>query len=233
MSSVFCFQQQHGDLSPEVTDAPQGAVHLTTTKADFKAPYTSSDDDGVNDEKARKNEQQRSLVSASPLAPRGGRKTRFHFRTKEVDQEALCKCGQGFSCHVFTVRTEYLLVILILSVVLEVEVAQVVAVLGLGDHADVVAEQLLLEELLGQVLEVALGEGDLGGHGDHGVITLNGDVVAEDTGLAVDLDSVLQELLESGSVENLICDWLGAVDGELLNLLLGSGLGGLPNIMLE
>jgi hypothetical protein len=60
----------------------------------------------------------------------------------------------------------------------------------------------LLQELLGEVLEVPLREGD--GRGDRelaGSLTLELDVLAELAGLALDLDVVHQELLVRGSVE--------------------------------
>jgi len=41
------------------------------------------------------------------------------------------------------------------------------------------------------------------------------DLVAEVTGSALDLDLVVKELLESRKVEDLVRDWLGAVDGVL------------------
>lgn len=41
------------------------------------------------------------------------------------------------------------------------------------------------------------------------------DHVAEVAGAALDLDAVVEELLESGGVEDLVVDGLGAVDDEL------------------
>lgn len=40
----------------------------------------------------------------------------------------------------------------------------------------------------------------------------DGDVVAEVVGAALDLDAVVQELLESGQVEDLVADGLAGVD---------------------
>jgi len=61
---------------------------------------------------------------------------------------------------------------------------------------------VLLEELLGEVLEVALREGD--GRGDRELartLTLELDVVAELASLALDLDVVDEELLVRSGVE--------------------------------
>ena len=59
---------------------------------------------------------------------------------------------------------------------------------------EVVAELLLLEVLLGEVLEVPLGEGGLGGDVDLGLVAGDGHGIAENANLAVDLDPVVEEL---------------------------------------
>ena len=48
----------------------------------------------------------------------------------------------------------------------------------------------------------------------------DGDRVAEVAGAAIDLDAVVQELLKRLDVEDLVVDWLRAVDDELLRDLL-------------
>ncbi len=47
-------------------------------------------------------------------------------------------------------------------VIVDVEELELVLVLVGGDDTEILAKVLLLEVLLGQVLEVSLGEGDLG-----------------------------------------------------------------------
>ena len=55
---------------------------------------------------------------------------------------------------------------------------------------------MLLEELLGEVLEVTLGELLVGGDGDLGVIgTSNGHLIGETTSATLDLDAIVKELL--------------------------------------
>lgn len=55
---------------------------------------------------------------------------------------------------------------------------------------------MLLQELLGEVLEVALREGSGGDNGDLGVVaTGDSDGFTEVVGAAADLDAVVQELL--------------------------------------
>lgn len=140
----------------------------------------------------------------------------------------------------------HLLVILIRLVVDNVEEAELVHTLGGGDDAEPVTELLLLEELLGavytvsicfqrpsscsfnskdaqnvQVLQVAAGELLVSDDLDL-AITLLGDLddVAKVAGAALNLDAVVEELLESLDVEDLVVDGLRAVDDELLGDLL-------------
>lgn len=92
---------------------------------------------------------------------------------------------------------------------------------------EVITELLLLEVLLGQVLQVSLGEGELGGDADLGLVSGEGDLGAEVSGLAVHLDLVVQELLEAGNIKDGIGHRGAAVNHELGNGgLLGALLGG-------
>ena len=79
---------------------------------------------------------------------------------------------------------------------MDVEVAELVGGLVGRDDVEVVTELLLLEVLLGEVLEVALGERGLGNDVEAVLVAGDDDGVTEDTGLAVDLDAVVEELLE-------------------------------------
>lgn len=82
---------------------------------------------------------------------------------------------------------------------------------------------MLLEELLGKVLEVTLGELLVGGDGDLGVITTDdGDLIGQTTSAALDLDAIVEELLESRGIENLVTGGAGAVDDELVGDLLAN-----------
>ncbi len=89
-----------------------------------------------------------------------------------------------------------------------------------------ITQLLLLEVFLGEVLQVSLGERKLSSNNDLGLVTGDGDFGSEFTGFAVDLDSVVKELLERGRVEDLVLNWLPAVNGELGDGLLGSLLDG-------
>lgn len=107
----------------------------------------------------------------------------------------------------------------------DVEVAQLVGLLVASDDVEPVTELVLLQELLGQVLEIALGvgnshtgDGDLGARG----ITADRNGVSELTGLAIDLELVVEEVLEGSGVEDGILDGAAAVDDELAGLLASS-----------
>ncbi len=134
-----------------------------------------------------------------------------------------------------------LLLILLGLVVDDVEEAELVNTLGGGDDTEPVTELLLLEELLGtermlvmrsvvmghghatprrwyiQILEVSARELLVSDNLDLALANLRDlDDVTKVTGAAVNLDLVLEELLESGDVEDLVRRWLGSVDDELL-----------------
>ena len=106
-----------------------------------------------------------------------------------------------------------------LLLVLDVEVLERVGVLALGEDADPVTQVLLLEELLRQVLEVALAVGhrrrdaqDVFGERDL-------DLVGQLALAAVELRVLLEELLEALDqlgAEDAIGSGDGAVDLEVL-----------------
>lgn len=109
-----------------------------------------------------------------------------------------------------------LLLILLVLVANDVVEAELVDTLGGGDDTEPVTELLLLEELLGQVLEVATGELLVGDDLDLAVVEVgDGDGLAEVTGAAVNLDAGLEEGGEGRWVEDLVVGWLRSVDDVL------------------
>ena len=107
--------------------------------------------------------------------------------------------------------------VLILIVLLDVVVAELIAVLARRDDPQPVAERLLLEVSLRQVLEVALGEAHVGSHGQLLVLGVDADLLAQLARLAVDLDVLCEELLEVLDVlvvKDAVAGRLGVVDGE-------------------
>ena len=81
-----------------------------------------------------------------------------------------------------------------------------------------ITQLLGLQVLLGQVLQVALAVSMIASLDNNLVtsaVTADGDGAAELTGLAVDLETVMQEVLEGSNVEDGIGGRTSAVDGEL------------------
>ena len=70
---------------------------------------------------------------------------------------------------------------------------------------------------IGWHLEVTLGERKFGGDEDLALLTLDGDLVSEVSGLAVHLDALLEEGLEVGTSvdQKAILEWDSVVDREL------------------
>ena len=134
----------------------------------------------------------------------------------------------------------HLSLLLNVLVLVDLEVAERVGVVGGSDDAEEVLKVVLLEVLLGEVLEVTLREGDRRGEdklvawgelvvldGSKNGLTVvgNGDEVTKLAGLAVDLDAVVKELLESRTVEDVVGRGDRVVNVELVEGLASSGLG--------
>merc|ERR1719384_94458 len=99
--------------------------------------------------------------------------------------------------------------------IVDLEVSELVAVLGGSNNAEPIPQVVLLQVLLGQVLQVPLGEGGGGSQADLVLLPDQGDLLAEVVGLASDLDPLVQVLLEVLAVHDAVLDGVGAVDGEL------------------
>merc|ERR1719219_2103264 len=113
-----------------------------------------------------------------------------------------------------------ILVLVIRLLIVDLEVSQLVAVLGAGDHTEPVPRVVLLQILLGEVLQVSLGEGDVGGEGQLGLLSLHGKLLAKVAGLAGNLDAILEIFLEISAVHDSILDWVSTVNEELDLVLL-------------
>lgn len=97
---------------------------------------------------------------------------------------------------------------------------------GLGrDESDPVSQLVLLQVLLGQVLQVLTRELGGGNNSNNGTIFFNSDGITQVTDVTFDLDVVDQVLSVRSWVENTVFGWGRNVDGESLgNLLLSRGL---------
>lgn len=109
------------------------------------------------------------------------------------------------------------LVLVLLSIISNnVEELEAVLALGGADHTQPVTELLLLEELLGQVLEVATAEVLVCDDLNLAITDVgDGDILAEVSGATINLDALLEEGSESGGVEDAILGGLLGVDDEL------------------
>jgi hypothetical protein len=80
---------------------------------------------------------------------------------------------------------------------------------------------LLLEVLLGEVLEISLAEGDIGLQNDVLAVFAHSDLVAQVAGLVINLYSLSEEALEVVHDNDVVLNGESAVDQELqVNFLL-------------
>lgn len=79
-------------------------------------------------------------------------------------------------------------------ILVNVEVTELISVLGRGNNVHEIAQLVLFQELLGQVLEVTFAEVDVSEDGDFAAVALDFDGGAELTGFTVDLELVVQEV---------------------------------------
>jgi len=112
-----------------------------------------------------------------------------------------------------------LLVILLLIVTNNIVEPKLIHALAGADNTEPVTELLLLQKLLGQVLEVAARELLVRDNLDLAVLEVgDADRLAEVSGAAVDLDARLQEGGEGRGVEDLVVGGLASVDDVLKRL---------------
>ena len=109
---------------------------------------------------------------------------------------------------------------LVATLGIELEIAELVGVLVGSNDAEVVTELLLLHVLLGEVLEVALAEVDLGLNDDVSLVFADSDRAAEVAGLAIDLNAIIEEVREVIEHDDVVVDGKLAVEDELSALLL-------------
>jgi len=111
-------------------------------------------------------------------------------------------------------------VLILRLLVVDLEVSQLIAVLGRCNNTEPISQIVLLEVLLCQVLQVPLGEGNIRGEGNLGLLSLHGELFAKVVGLASNLDTLMEVLLEVGTVHDAILDRVGTINEELDLVLL-------------
>lgn len=136
------------------------------------------------------------------------------FRSVKVSEASSTELTEELAPNSLWLRRLVLLLLTLVTNNVE-ELEGVLALVG-ADDTEPVTELLLLQKLLGQVLEVAAGELLVGDDLDAAIAEV-GDVdgVAEVAGQTVDLDALLQEGGEGGRVEDAVLGRLGGVDHEL------------------
>jgi hypothetical protein len=121
----------------------------------------------------------------------------------------------------------FVILLFLFFTLVDVEVLELEGLLVSSNDTEPVTELVLLQETLGKVLEITLGEGNVGSDGDLGVsATGNLDGITKVVGAVVNLDAVMEVLLESSSIEDLVVSGTRAVNDELLVLLGSSSLSG-------
>lgn len=132
----------------------------------------------------------------------------------------------NYSDYYVLYNCKHLLVVFLLLVIDGVELQLVLVSLD-RDESDPVSELVLLQVLLGQVLQVLTRE--LSGGNNNNLVALlgDGDGVTQVTDDTVNLNTLVQELNVSLLVEDSVLHWSGGVNDELLRGV--SVLGGLES----
>merc|ERR1719323_2008280 len=100
-----------------------------------------------------------------------------------------------------------ILIFIVRFLIVNLEVSELIAVLGVGNNTEPVSQVVLLQ--------VSLGEGDVRGEGNLGLLPFHGKLLSKVAGLSTNLDTFLKILLEVSTVHDAILDRVGAVDEEL------------------
>ena len=112
-------------------------------------------------------------------------------------------------------------------VVLDFEISELIGVLAGSKDSKEFLKILFLEVFLGKILEVSLGEWDLGFNNNGIFISSDGDVGSEVSGFVLNLDSLGKIVNEILKDNNVILNWEFAVNVEFLGLdFLGTRFGG-------
>ncbi len=117
------------------------------------------------------------------------------------------------------------IVIFLLLVVVDLEVSELVGIVGGCHNTEPITKVVFLQVLLRQKLQVALGEGHGRREDNLVLLTPDGDLLAHVVCLASDLDPLVKVGLKVGAVHDSIFDRMRTVNGELEGGLLTTNLG--------
>lgn len=91
---------------------------------------------------------------------------------------------------------KYLFLILVLLIVGNVEITELEGLLVRSNDTEPITDLVLLQELLGEVLEVTLGESNVGDNGDLVISRArDGNGLTEVVGTTINLDTIVKVLL--------------------------------------
>ena len=104
-------------------------------------------------------------------------------------------------------RSLFVFVFLFFLVIVDLEVAELIRVLGGGNNAQPVSQVVLLQVLLGEILQVTLAEGHSRGKDNLVLVTTQGHVFTKVSGLASNLKvvKVLRHAWSSAQIQNPLC----------------------------
>lgn len=121
----------------------------------------------------------------------------------------------------YKLRFFYLLFITFISSA-DREVSHFIRILAGGNNSKVITQLLLLQVSLGQVLELTFGESKISWAGNSQLCAISCDdniVGCKSSSLSVNLDLFLKVCLKESNIQDLIVDWLCAVNDEFNNFL--------------
>ena len=89
----------------------------------------------------------------------------------------------------YKIKSLFVLVFFLLFVIVDLEVSELIRVLGGGNDTEPVPQIVLLQVFLGQILQIPLAEGNSGSENDLVLFTAKSHILAKVAGFARDLKS--------------------------------------------
>merc|ERR1719304_104731 len=104
-----------------------------------------------------------------------------------------------------------ILIFILRLFIVDLEVSELVAILGGGNHTKPITQVVLLQVFLGQILQVSLGEGNIRCQSNLCFLSLHGQLLAKVVGLASNLDALMKIFFKISTVHNAILNRVSAV----------------------
>ena len=107
-------------------------------------------------------------------------------------------------CHLFFLfllsDLSLVIFLIIIFLIVNLEVAQLVSILRAGNHPQPIHQIVLLQVLLGQILQIPLGVRDICTEGEFVPLSVNAHIVTKVVGLAMHLYTLVEELFKAATV---------------------------------